>query len=129
MENIQPTPKNLGFHHTDDFSSVYANHIHMEASVWDLKLLFGELDQSVDPLIVEQHTAVTIPWRQAKLLIYFLKAQLVAYEIVNGKIDIPASVRPPKLDPPTEEIIKQEPLSQQIYEAFEKLRQELLASL
>ena len=32
-----------------DFTSLYANNIRIERSVWDLKLIFGELDQSVLP--------------------------------------------------------------------------------
>lgn len=59
-----------------------------------MKIIFGELEQSIGS--VEQHTAVTIPWTAAKLLIYYLATQVVAHEIANGKIVIPPGVMPPE---------------------------------
>jgi hypothetical protein len=44
------------FRRDPDFATLYANNIRFEASVWDLKLLFGLLDLSKPTNIVEQHT-------------------------------------------------------------------------
>jgi len=42
----------------EDFSSHYANNIHLEPSGWDLKFLFGQLDLNLDPtkVLVLQHS-------------------------------------------------------------------------
>jgi len=95
-ENIQTTPR--PFRRPDDFASLYANNVQFETSVWDLKLLFGQLDQSETPNFVEQHTAVTLPWVQAKLCAYFLTLNVLINQALNGKIEIPNSVMPTRPD-------------------------------
>jgi hypothetical protein len=56
-------PTNAGpvgdFQRVDDFNSYYANNIQFEWSQFDLKLIFGQLDQSAGKVRVEQHSAVT----------------------------------------------------------------------
>jgi hypothetical protein len=60
-------PTNAGpvgdFQRVDDFNSYYANNIanniQLEWSQFDLKLIFGQLDQSAGKVRVEQHSAVT----------------------------------------------------------------------
>jgi hypothetical protein len=85
-----------------DFESLYANNVHIETSVWDLKLLFGELDQRGDGdgngAVIRQHTAMTIPWMQAKILAYFLSVNIMIAEHQRGRINIPAGVMPPAPD-------------------------------
>ena len=57
----------------EDLLEVYANNVFFESSVWDIKMLFGTLDQSKDQQIsIHQHTAISIPWLQAKVMAYFL---------------------------------------------------------
>src|ERR1039457_3310638 len=86
---------NPEFRHSADFAEVYSNNVQFESSVWDLRTVFGVLQQPKgEPAFVDQHTAVTLPWPQAKLLHYFLGVQLAAHEALNGKINIPASVLP-----------------------------------
>lgn len=128
MESKQSTRKNIGLEPTDDFVTSYANHVFLEASFWDLKLIFGQLDQSVEPLAVAQHTAVTLPWAQAKILSHLLRVQLVAHEMTNGKISLPKNILPSEVEPPTEKMLKEEPHAQRMYEEFKKLRDELLAN-
>jgi hypothetical protein len=82
------------------FSSLYANYARLEPSVWDLKMVFGELDQSHGPFTIELHTAITIPWHQVKLLAYLFDAHLAIYESQNGPITLPDSLVPPAPDPP-----------------------------
>ncbi len=86
----------------DGLSEDYANNTAFEATVWDLKLIFGEWSQRAGS--VECHTSITIPWAQAKLLSYFLEANIAAHEIVHGKIKVPESVLPPPATPPSGEV-------------------------
>jgi len=82
--------------HADDFESLYANNIRFESSVWDLKLLFGLLDQSDGKELVDLHTGISIPWTTAKLLVYFLRLNIMIHETENGKIRINPRVYPPQ---------------------------------
>ena len=52
-----------------DFNSEYANNTLFEPTVWDLKIIFGELFRSRDGKAsdVDWHTAITMPWSQVKL--------------------------------------------------------------
>ena len=88
-------PSPLKFERDEDFASFYANHVWYESSVWDLKLIFGQLDQSKGPNVITQHTAIALSWIQVKIMIYFLQVNLAIYEVHNGKVSIPASVVPP----------------------------------
>ena len=95
----------------EDFESLYANNVRFESSVWDLKLLFGELDQSTGKDLIELHTAITVPWTTAKLMLYFLQLYIAAHELEEGKIRINPRVfpaQPPPLTPEQEnnELIK-----------------------
>jgi hypothetical protein len=102
----QATPKEqaipkLEFKHDEDFTSLYANNISFESSVWDLKMLFGQLDQSqgAGNPVVEQHTAMTVPWPQIKLMAYYLVVNLALHQNQSGNIRVPAGVLPPRPDP------------------------------
>jgi hypothetical protein len=90
-----PVAPSLRFVREEDFESLYANNVQLEVSVWDLKLIFGELDQRTDPATINQHTSVSIPWIQVKLLSYLLQANMALYENRNGPIRIPPEVVPP----------------------------------
>jgi hypothetical protein len=128
-KGIEETPQQpSSMKQIDDFSSGYANYVFLENSFWDLKLVFGQLDQSVTPPTTEMHTAITIPWAQAKILSYLIRAHVAGYELTNGKIRIPPSVLPPELPIPTEEQKKAEPNAQEIFETIKRLRDELVAN-
>lgn len=88
----------ITFERAEDFSSLYANHVRYESSVWDLKLIFGELDQSKGPSAVQQHTAISVSWLQAKLLAYFLAVNVTLHQAQNGNVQVPVSVLPPRPD-------------------------------
>ena len=92
-------PSPLDFKRDEDFTSLYANNVRFEPSVWDLKMVFGELDQSAGATVVEQHTAISVSWRQAKLLAYYIEVNLVIQEADNGYIYLPPSVIPAPFDP------------------------------
>jgi hypothetical protein len=93
------TPADVVFRRDEDFVELYANNVRFEPSAWDLKMIFGQLDQSETPNFVSQHTAVSIPWIQAKLCAYFLVVNTVLNAAVNGRVVVPASVVPPRPDP------------------------------
>lgn len=120
--------KNPDLQRTDDFSSAYANHVFFEPSTWDLKMIFGELDQSVEPLVVQQHSSITIPWTQAKVFLYFLRLQVAGHELANGTITLPKAVIPPEVVKPTAEELKQEPAAAKVYEAFTRIRKEMFSN-
>lgn len=76
----------------DDFRSEYANNSFFQFSNWDLKIIFGELDQSKGPNDVIQKVAITLPWPQAKVLHYYLTLNLMTQENLNQRIVIPAGI-------------------------------------
>jgi hypothetical protein len=110
-----------------NFTTTYANSIILESSAWDLKLIFGQLDQSTVPHTVKQHLAVTIPWTQAKLLVFFLQAHVKGEELQDGKIYIRPELRPIEMPAPTEEQAS-DPSFMQFYEFLTKLREQFIAN-
>src|SRR5581483_9868572 len=92
--------KGISFTHADDFHSIYANNSTFQASNWDLKIIFGELDQSKGPNDVTRKVAVTIPWPQAKVLHYFLTLNLMAHETANQRIMVAPGIIAPLPDEP-----------------------------
>ena len=85
----------------EDFTSLYANNVRFESSAWDLKMLFGELDQSggAEASSIELHTAMTVSWPTAKIMAYFLTANCLSHQLQNGPIAVPGSALPPRPDP------------------------------
>ena len=82
---------------------VYANNVKFELTVWDLRILFGQLLPMSEGIgQVDWHTDVTIPWAQAKLMNLYLEINIALYERENGKITIPAGVLPPLMSSPPE---------------------------
>jgi hypothetical protein len=79
---------------SEDFANKYANHVQFELSVWDLKLVFGQLDQSLAQNAVVQHTAIALPWPQIKIMLYLLQINLAVHEQLNGRVHVPGGVIP-----------------------------------
>jgi hypothetical protein len=126
-----PTPTDkppLVYESAEEFYEAYANNVYFEASAWDLKLIFGQLDQSGGKVKIVQHSAITLPWTQVKLLSYWFRGQVEAHEHINGKIDMPPVILPPEV-PLTEEIKKSDPNAETVWTIFNRLRNELLSSL
>jgi len=126
-ESIPSQPAKPEYEKTPNFTSTYANNVFLESSTWDLKLIFGQLDQSTVPNTVKQHLAVTIPWAQAKLLLFYLQAHVKGEELQDGKIHIRPDTRPGEISLPTEEQAK-DPTFMQFYEFLKKLREEFIAN-
>ncbi|HEX9545404.1 MAG TPA: DUF3467 domain-containing protein [Pyrinomonadaceae bacterium] len=126
---MEPDKSTDNFEFADEFYEAYANSIIYESSSWDLKLVFGQLDQSEGTVKVVQHSAITLPWTQAKLMLYWLRGQIEIHELLNGKIHIPPPVIPPPPPPLTEEIKKSDQNAEVVYSIFNRLRDEFLANL
>ena len=84
----------IDYKRVEDFQRTYANNVQLLSSNWDLELIFGELDQSQGPNVVSQHTSITLPWAQAKVLLYFLSVHVGGHEAEFGRIKIPAGIIP-----------------------------------
>ncbi len=121
-----PIPAQLKVVRHENFESWYSNNIQFQPSEWDLRMTFGEVDFA--NWAVQQHTAMTVSWLQAKIMHHFLTVQLAIHELSHGKIPVPASVFPPEPQPP-EGILADDPGSQQIYELIKKLRERFIESL
>jgi transcriptional regulator with XRE-family HTH domain len=48
---------------------------------------------------IVQHTVINMPWPQAKISTYFMLANLVIHQALNGNIFVPDHVMPPRPDP------------------------------
>lgn len=115
----------ITFQRTDDFREGYANSCRFESSVWDLKLIFGTLDQSVDPSVILQRFSINVPWVQAKLMLYFLYVNVLFQEAVNGTIHVPAAITPPSIDDILGAPLKDDPMALAAVERVKKLANEL----
>ena len=116
---------------TPDFVSRYSNNLRFETYASDLKMLFGQSDMASGSEVVEQHTAMTIPWAQAKLAIYYLQAQIILYEGQTGK---PVAVHPisiplPLPDAPAADEVEKYPNAQETLDKLRQHREEFIASL
>jgi hypothetical protein len=119
----QPPLKNQ---RSEDFSEVYANNVTFEISAWDLKIIFGQLDQAIG--VIEQHTAITVPWALAKLALYHLRSQILAREMFWGPIRLTDDMLPTEPVPPAKEL-SENPRFVALYEAAKKLREEYIAEV
>jgi hypothetical protein len=98
MPDEEKTPPNIQREIEEDFASLYANNITYEASVWDLKLIFGQLDQKLiqgqGQTAVDYHTAITLPWSTVKSMVYYLRVNLAGHEAEAGPVKLPARILP-----------------------------------
>jgi hypothetical protein len=90
---------------TEDFATRYANNASLEASVWDMKITFGQTDLALGPNIIVQHTAITIPWPYVKILVYLLQANIAAKEAEAGRIEVPRNILGPPAEAPSQEML------------------------
>jgi hypothetical protein len=88
---LSPSPEQrsgIEFSRSEDFIESYANNVALESSLWDLKFIFGQNDQNIGPNAVVQHTAITLPWAQVKVLAYSLSLLLTDQEARSGRIQL-----------------------------------------
>jgi hypothetical protein len=98
MPDEKKSPPDIHREIEEDFASLYANNVMYESSVWDLKLIFGQLDQNLltagDGHTVDYHTAITLPWSTVKSMVYYLRINLAAHEAEAGPVKLPARILP-----------------------------------
>jgi hypothetical protein len=114
-ETPQPA---IEYSRVDDFVSAYANNVFFESSLWDLKLIFGQNDQHVSSNAVVQHTSITLPWPQVKLMMYLMGNNLLAHEIQNGRVHLAPNLITPLPDAPEPELLARIPKLLEIHAAF-----------
>jgi hypothetical protein len=72
-------------HHSEEFESLYSNNVLFESSVWDLRMVFGQLKGGRDGAPeIEQHTSVAMPWQVAKIACIYLALNIIGFEETNG---------------------------------------------
>jgi hypothetical protein len=108
--------------------AVYANNVYFESSAWDLKIIFGQIDQSTGTVTVKQKVAVTIPWTQAKLTLFWLRVQVELIERQSGKIAIRNDLVPPEWPAPTGGQ-KDDPDAIAFFELYNRARDEFLKTI
>lgn len=111
-----------------DFRSNYANNARFESTVYDLKLVFGESDLSGTAEVIQQHTAITIPWALVKVAMYYLQVNLLAHEAQNGEVRVPPNQVPPPF-PDLGPQYENDPAVQRAIGAIRKLREKFIAEL
>ncbi|HEV8717013.1 MAG TPA: hypothetical protein VGX03_29855 [Candidatus Binatia bacterium] len=123
--DMAPAKKALDYRRREDFAQFYANNVLLQSSSWDMKLIFGELDQSLGEDVIVQHSAITLPWRQAKVLLYFLQVHLIGHEGQHGRVIIPPGIIPDFPSEPPKELVEKLPfiaqswkIARQMYEDF-----------
>jgi len=105
---------------TPDF---YSNAVQFESSVWDLKLHFRQLDQSGEKADLEHRGTVTVPWLQAKIMLFYLQLNLAIHEDNNGTVSVPTSVLPI----PPDEIDKGDFFSESLKALYRQLYSKMFA--
>lgn len=72
---------------------VYCNNIQMATTSFDVRLMLGEIAEATpDKVIIEHRVQVAMTWIQAKILADFLRANVEAYESLNGPMQLPKNL-------------------------------------
>lgn len=121
--NPEVTSQEVVIRH-ESYETLYANNVQFFPSEWDLMLMFGELDPQEGKTVM--HTGMSIPWLQAKLMMYYLVLHVGLFELTHQKITIPPSLIPAEPEPPSGDL-KDDPIAQKVYEFITKQREHFLA--
>lgn len=112
----------------EDFAVRYANNANFEATIWDMKISFGQTDLTLGQNVVVQHTAITVPWPYVKVFLYLLQTQLAAREAEDGHIPFPKNIVVPPIDKVPDEVAANQKHPKEQLEAVQKVWQQLLAA-
>jgi len=108
---------------------LYANNVKFESSLWDLKLIFGQTDQTFGPNAIIQHTAVTIPWPQVKLLLFGLSVTLAEQEGRTGRIALIKGLSGAKIPEQMRKAVRDEgTVSDETWKAIRKIYEDFIAA-
>jgi len=91
-------------------------------------MVFGELEIRDGVAVVQQHTAMSVTWLQAKLMHYYMSLQLAVFEMTHGKVAVSEGILPPEPTPPTGDL-ENDPMAKQVYEHIKKAREQFMSSL
>jgi hypothetical protein len=114
-----------------NFTNFYANNIYYESTAWDMKFTFGHVDQATAPVVVKNDCAVTIPWPQAKLALFWLRLHV---ELAEAEVGVKIPIRkdllpaelPEKFPEPAQE---SDPKLKLFRDVYNKLRAEFLTTV
>jgi hypothetical protein len=109
---------------TGDFISRYANNVRFEANAFDIKFIFGQSDQSTGKEVIEQHTAIAIPWAVLKVGLFYLNSQLAIQEIVNGVVTVPPNQVPAPVS--RDDFPPDDPIAERIASAIGEIRERFI---
>ncbi|MGB8412389.1 MAG: hypothetical protein WCE23_06140 [Candidatus Binatus sp.] len=114
-----------------NFTNFYANNIYYESTAWDMKFTFGHVDQATAPVVVKNDIAVTIPWPQAKLALFWLRLHVELAEAEVGvKIPIRKDLLPAELPENFPEPAQEsDPKLKLFRDVYNKLRAEFLTTV
>jgi hypothetical protein len=128
-EQASSTKPDVIFQRAEDFRSFYANSVLTDANAWDVKLIFGQIDEVDNERAIKQNVAVSMSFGLAKLTLYWIEAAIIAHEIETGRrVGIRDNVLPPPLTPLSPEQEKVPDLVK-YQEAMKQLRDKFIASL
>jgi hypothetical protein len=124
------TPQQV-FERAPNFSTHYANNIYFESTAWDMKLTFGHIDQATGTIVIKHDFAVTIPWPQAKLALFWLRLHVELGEAEVGvKIPIRRDLLPAELPEKFPEPADEGDQKMKLFrETYNRLRAEFLSTL
>lgn len=109
----------------DEHTKYYANNTRFEPSLWDLKILFGELENGPeDKVRIGWRTAITMPWAQAKILAYYLRLNLAFHERQMGTINLPEPIHPTPPTPP-DKGLESDPNAMEMYAKLQQIYTEM----
>ena len=110
----------------DGFISIYTNNIQVHQSFFDVKLICGDFEQlGPSQGVIKQHSSVIMSWLQAKLLLYYLRVNMTAFESQYGKIDVPNELLPVPIVPlPKNQ--ENDPKARAIWQQLHALREEFV---
>jgi hypothetical protein len=93
-ERAKQTEPDLALTRSEEFENLFANNVRFESTLWDLRLMFGQVDLAAKQIV--QHTAINIPWPQVKIASYLMLVNLVVQQALNGNVFLPPFVMPPR---------------------------------
>src|SRR5712691_9755447 len=96
-EPARPTAqeKELESVRSENFVRVYANSAQIETTLWDFKLIFGEIAKSGDKMVIDESVAIVMSPQHAKAFVGVLANNLREYEKRVAEIKLPAPEDPP----------------------------------
>lgn len=90
-----PIQPNIKLTNSPNYRDNYANSVQIRASVWDLFLVFGTLQQQTETQVeVTNFQGIYLSPQQAKALLNVLQQNIINYEKTFGEIKLDARMAP-----------------------------------